>query len=136
MSKILVNALMCPDGTIIESRHRHDFKSHVNINEDGSEGERSFVDGGTDYTRYSNGTLITITDDMPFEVVRMFLSRGGRGKDGRQPLRYVPLFAMSNSWLENLVEYEETNRPNNPYLPFYKKEVEYRFDNQIFIKDV
>ncbi len=44
--ELLVNKIQCPDGTILESRHRHDFKQHTQ--EDGRE---YFVDGGLDYQR-------------------------------------------------------------------------------------
>lgn len=33
--ELLVNKIRCPDGTILESRHRHDFKQH--IQDDGRE---------------------------------------------------------------------------------------------------
>lgn len=44
--KLIRNAIQCPDGTIIESKHRHDFVLHRQ--EDGRE---YFVDGGLDYQR-------------------------------------------------------------------------------------
>ena len=134
--KILVNALMCPDGTIIQSHHRHDFKVHEMLEEEGFEvGFRSSIDGGSDYVRYNNGIPITITEDSPFEVIRMFLARGGRGKYGKEPLKYVPLFAMSNGWVEAVIEYEEGLRPDNMFLEYYIKEREYRIKNNIFIKE-
>lgn len=134
MKKIIVNALMCPDGTVIQSHHIHDFRSHESIDETDVV-HRSFIDGGSEYARYSGGIPITLTDDDPFEVIRMFLCRGGRGKDGKQPLSYVPLFALSNNWLEALIEYEEGFRPDNMFLPYYIKEKEYRKENNIFVKD-
>jgi len=47
MNKQLIhNSIQCPDGTILVSKHRYDFKQH--IQEDGRE---YFVDGGVDYQR-------------------------------------------------------------------------------------
>jgi len=69
MRTLLRNAIQCPDGTILESLHRHDFKIHVQ--EDGRE---YFVDGGLDYQRvgYSDGEYkdLSIYTDDPHEKIR------------------------------------------------------------------
>lgn len=44
--QLLVNKIICPDGTELESRHKHDFVLHVQ--EDGRE---YFIDGGLEYQR-------------------------------------------------------------------------------------
>ena len=41
--KIVANRIRTPDGTILESKHRHDFVS--------CSCESIFIDGGTDYIR-------------------------------------------------------------------------------------
>ena len=46
--KLLVNRWKCKDGTILQSKHRHDYVGHTDIN-----GEFYFVDGGLDYIRHS-----------------------------------------------------------------------------------
>ena len=61
---LLYNAIQCPDGTIIESKHRHDFVQHKQL-----DGRDYFVDGGLDYQRigYSDNEfinlLVTTEDD-------------------------------------------------------------------------
>ena len=46
VKKLIRNRWQTPDGTILESKHRHDFVSHKDAN-----GEYYFIDGGTDYIR-------------------------------------------------------------------------------------
>lgn len=90
------------------------------------------IDGGVDYNRGSIvGIDIPVYEDDHFEVIRRFFCRGGRGVDGSEPLTYVPLFKMSNSWLEATIRYT----PNNYYNKFYQQELDYRKNNNIFIED-
>lgn len=44
--KIIVNAICTPDGTVLLSATRHDFRTHVDAN-----GKTYGVDGGTDYLK-------------------------------------------------------------------------------------
>lgn len=46
MSQLLVNKIVCPDGTVLESRHRHDYREHKQ-----ADGRIYMVDGGLDYQR-------------------------------------------------------------------------------------
>lgn len=66
---ILYNAIKCPDGTVIESKYRHNFVMHKQ--EDGRE---YFVDGGHDYQRigYSDKEFINllVTTESPHEKIR------------------------------------------------------------------
>ena len=47
-NRILRNAIMTPDGTVIESMHRHDFVHHTDAN-----GKTYSVDGGSEYLKRS-----------------------------------------------------------------------------------
>ena len=132
--QLLVNCAMSPDGTILISQNRHDYKRYDCVLE--GEEYSTVVDGGTDYIRRGGKyTELSIYNDAPFEVIRIFMCRGGRGKDLDQPLQYVPLCGMSNSWLEAVIDYEEEFRPNNLFTKWYKKELEYREEKDIFIED-
>ncbi|HSH51209.1 MAG TPA: hypothetical protein VK982_05755 [Bacteroidales bacterium] len=125
---LLANWIMCPNGTMIPSMHRHDYKEYVN--EDGS---YSSVDGGLDYLRRGGKyTEMSVYSDDPFEVIRRFVCRGGRGKEGKEPLTYVPLFRMSDEWLKATIEYIEND---NIYKEYYEKELEYRKENNVTIKE-
>ncbi|WP_019531427.1 metallophosphoesterase [Dasania marina] len=46
--QIILNQIRTPDGTILTSKHRHDFNSHVDKN-----GETYIVDGGIEYLKRS-----------------------------------------------------------------------------------
>lgn len=68
---LLYNAIKCPDGTLLVSRHRHDFKMHVQ--EDGRE---YFVDGGLAYQRIGhsdNGYInLCVYSDDSHEKIREY----------------------------------------------------------------
>jgi len=127
--RLIVNKAICNIcKDEIKSRHRHDFVVCTC-------GEIS-VDGGVDYARRVGNkyTETSLYSDAPHIKLRESIERGGRGIDGKQPLKYVLLKDLNDNWLENLIEYEEKNRPNNGYLPFYKAEKKYRKDNNIIIE--
>jgi len=69
------------------------------------------------------------------ETLRKYLKRGGRGKNGDQPLKYVPICEMSDEWLANTITYETEHRPDNDWIQLYKWELKYRKDNGINITE-
>ena len=91
---LIYNAIRTPDGTIIESRHRHDFVCHT----DTVTGERYCVDGGLEYIRRVNWHLdckeLSLDDTEPHEVQRVVIKWGSYGKDGKSPLRLIPVGEM------------------------------------------
>ena len=128
MKKVIQNALETPDGTILISGGRHDFKTYI----DTLTGVEYMVDGGYDYIR-RNSTIpkeeLSLFEEDTFETIREKLLRGGRGINGDEPLTYVRLKDLNPEWLENLIKYEEENRPDNFFLKYYKQEKQYRQDN-------
>lgn len=122
---LLHSAIETPDGTVLTSRHRHDYVSHVDKN-----GETYILDGGIDYIRTSinkeSSKSILVYSDDPHEKIREYVERGGRGKDGKEELKHVKLKDIDDDWLEAIIYFEETHRPDNPYLEIYKNEVLWR----------
>lgn len=98
-AKIIYNAIKTPDGTIIESRHRHDFNGHLDAN-----GKKYYVDGGLDYLRRLYDTPdyqeLSLYDTEPHIVQRAILKWGTYGKGGKQPLKLVAIQDMTNEHLQ------------------------------------
>lgn len=119
--KILVNCIMTPDGNILISHSRHDYKAYEN-----SRGVYSMADGGRDYLRRGGEYIeMSIYEDDPFEVIRRFLCRGNRGENGDKPLTWVPLCKMGEDWLKNAIVYNKHLgiKGDNEW---YEQELEYR----------
>ena len=102
MSELLYNALQTPDGTIIESKSRHDYVTHIDAN-----GKTYMIDGGLDYVRCSaNGDEkhLTITLDNDHAIVRQYCKWGTRGVAGDKPLTYVSLHEMDTDHIEAVIQ--------------------------------
>ena len=98
---LIRNAIQTPDGTILESTHRHDYKTHTDVN-----GKTYMVDGGLAYLRRSaNGDEIDMSlyNDQPHEVQRDVLTWGTYGINGDQPLQYKSIANMDTGHLEAVV---------------------------------
>lgn len=140
---LLYNAIKCPDGTLLVSRHQHDFQMHEQ-----KDGREYFVDGGLLYQRigYSDNeyTNLCVYSDDPHEKIREYFEWGKR-KDGVGKLLdktvYVKLKDITDDHLIALVEWtkdvaatqlssDELNRSNLQYPKEIHKvfvdEVEYR----------
>lgn len=127
---LLHNSIKTPDGTILVSKHVHDYVSHI----EKITGATFAIDGGQSYQRIISGgkfeNLSVYVGD-PHEKVREVVERGGRGIDGDEPLKYVVLKDISDNWLQAIITYEEKYRPKNMYLPIYREEQVYRKQNNI-----
>lgn len=128
--KLVYNAIRTPDGTVLVSRHVHDYVTHLDKN-----GLEYMVDGGNEYRRTNvHATAphedLSLYSDSPYEEIRKVICRGGRGKDNKQPLTWVPLCEMSNSWLEAVIIYNQERGGDNKW---YETELSYRTENDIFI---
>jgi hypothetical protein len=134
--QIILNQIKTPDGTILKSMHRHDYVTYTDKN-----GLQYMVDGGHDYLRrnvHEDAPYeeLTIYDDDLFEVIRENFHRGGRGKDGTEPLTWVPISKMSDAWLLACITYnEERGLELSQSSKFYKMELMYRQEKGISIED-
>jgi hypothetical protein len=91
--RMVKNALCTPDGTVLRSRHRHDYVTHKDAN-----GNEYMLDGGIDYVRCSaNGDeeMLVVTLAEPHEEVREACDWGTYGINGDQPLSYITLCDMT-----------------------------------------
>jgi hypothetical protein len=97
-SKIILNALRTPDGTVLVSRHRHDYQTYTDAN-----GKTYMVDGGFDYLRRSahdDSEDLSLYDTEPHEVQRKVIVWGSYGKNGDQPLTYKAVADMETEHIE------------------------------------
>jgi hypothetical protein len=104
MQKLISNRIRTPDGTILESIHRHDYVTYTDAN-----GKEYMVDGGLDYLRRN------IHDDAPYEELSLYCNSdhslireafkwGTRGIDGKQPLTWLVLKDMATDHVEAILE--------------------------------
>lgn len=125
VKKLMHNSVLCTQcGETLVSYHTHDYKKCSCENE-------TMVDGGTDYQRFGGKDLSKVQsfclyDDSPHELLREYVCRGGRGKNGNEPLKYIRLKDIDDKWLDAIIRYEEEFRPSNKFLNLYKSEQEYR----------
>lgn len=132
---LVSNQICTPDGTILTSKHRYDFVTYKDAN-----GEEYMVDGGTVYLRRNINKEpykeLSLTTEAPFEEIRKVFLRGGRGKDGRQPLKWVALCDMSNEWVKGCIDYcKGMVDPNHYIIKLYEQELKFRDSENIFIED-
>jgi hypothetical protein len=133
--KLILSRIQTPDGTILTSHHRHDYVQHVDKN-----GETYILDGGSDYQRVSINTEpfidFSVWSDAPYEIIRQNYYRGGRGKNGDQPVKWVAMSDMSDEWLANCIEYNNNLGMGKSFAnEMYRKELDYRKENNIQILD-
>lgn len=106
MRKIVYNALRTPDGTVIESTHRHDYVEHKDKN-----GKTYIIDGGLDYVRCTNHgdeVLLTKYADQPHEQIREYAFRTGYGKPGTDDYgtyRLTRIADMDDEYLDEAIKY-------------------------------
>ena len=122
--RIVYNAIQTPDGTVIESRHRHDFVCHEDKN-----GKRYCVDGGMDYLRRVGDSMdhkdISVLFSAPIEEIREVFAWGTYGKDGYQPLTRLLLKNMVVEHMEAIID------DGYPAGVLMQRELQYRIDTGV-----
>lgn len=113
--ELLYNAIRCPDGTIIQSRHQHDYVEHTQ-----ADGSVYIVDGGLEYSRYG-GThlglidLLQVYTDDPHEKIREVFEWGNcLDKDGNDlgKTTYRKLKDLDDSHVVALVKWTSEGYPS------------------------
>ena len=98
------NAIRTPDGTVLESTHTHDYRSHV----DEITKERYIIDGGLDYRRYSLNHIpaddLSVHITEPHTTLREYLTWGTYGNDGNEPLTHLKLSEMDTGHIKAVLE--------------------------------
>ena len=126
--QFVYNAIMTPDGTILHSKHRHDYILYEDAN-----GEKYMLDGGNDYRRThineQEATDISVTYSDSIDKIREHLVWGTYGIEGSLQLKEVLLKDMSNDHIKAII--------NDGYKlnPVMKLELLYRAENGIIILD-
>ena len=133
--RLILSRIQTPDGTLLTSHYRHDYVTHTDAN-----GEEYILDGGNDYQRTSVNKEpfkdLSVQSDAPYEIIRENFHRGGRGKNGDEPLKWVPLSKMSDEWIKNCIEYNDKLGMSKSYATYlYCKEIRYRQRMGIKIED-
>lgn len=125
-SKILLNRIKTPDGTILTSYNRHNYVEY----KDTITKEVLMVDGGTDYLRRNMGTYeeLSVYDDGSHLTRRSAVHWGTRGKDGQQPLVYKPIKELDSDHIEAILKTQ--HQISDFYKEILKDELKYRFDEQ------
>lgn len=130
--KILFNAIKTPDGTVISSRHVHDYVVHV----DSITGKLYGVDGGASYLKRTGDMGecedLSIVDSMDFSQIRKKFHWGSYGKDGDQKVLFRPLESISNSHLNAILENVRFGF-GSKFKEWFEQELEYRKKENIFI---
>jgi len=127
MTNIIRNAIITPDGTVLESRHRHDFRSHT----DTISGEIYMVDGGLDYLRRSVNKVpakdSSVTLETDHETARNLVTWGTYGKSGREKLHYILVKDMTEEHIQAILSTQLRIHPQFKIL--LTRELEWREKN-------
>lgn len=125
MRQIVYNSVKCLEcNEVLISRYRHDYVTCGCPND-------AMVDGGNDYERHGAIDMDKIetyyvyaNDD--YELVRKYAVRGGRGKDGKDPLTWIPIADMDDEYLLAVLDYGGADW----HLDIIRKEIKYREDGK------
>jgi len=125
-TRLLLNRIKTPDGTILTSYNRHDYVTH----KDAITKEVLMVDGGNDYVRRHVGTYeeLSVYDDGTHITRRSAVHWGTRGRDNKQPLTYKPIKDLDSDHIEAILRTQ--TQLSEFYKEVFKEELKYRFDEK------
>jgi len=101
--RLIRNSFQTPDGTVIESRYRHDYVTHTDAN-----GEEYVVDGGLCYVRCSVNDEpakdLCLYDTELHKVQRDVLTWGTYGKNGDEPFKLKKISEMTTNHIKAVLK--------------------------------
>jgi len=102
--QLVRNAIQTPDGTILESKYRHDYKTY----KDAITNEEYMVDGGLDYIRTNVNKIpakeLYVYIEDGHEKVRESFSWGTYGKKGDEEKKWVLLKDLSSNHIKAILD--------------------------------
>ena len=123
MRTLLVSAIITPDGTRLESAHRHDYRSHLDAN-----GEIYSIDGGTEYIRRSvnkePATDAFVYSDDAHDKIRELFKWGTYGKSGNEPFERKKLADLDDEHIQAIIETQ--HQLKNTVKKVFIDEITYR----------
>lgn len=134
--QLLVNMIKTPDGTILESRHRHDYNTYL----DTTTGIMYNVDGGlvylTPWGSYSWKGVenLSVYDNSPHDLIRERFSWGSFGKCGTKAKFYIKLKDMSDAHIQAIIDTQ--HHISDVMVVMFFNELKYREDNDCSVVDV
>ena len=129
---IIRNIIKTPDGTILESKDRHDYVNYTDKN-----GETYFNDGGKAYLRRSVNIEpfedLTLYSDDSIEKIREHFLWGTYGKDGKDGLKIKKLSELSNDHIKAIIKTQ--TQLHEIVKNIFIRELNFRNENNIKIAD-
>lgn len=126
--QIVCNRVRTPDGTMLYSRHRHDYFCYIDDN-----GHEYSVDGGLDYLKRSYSDRapppqeLSVYSTDPHEVIREAFAWGSRGVNGDQPVMYLTLNVMATEHIQAILDTQR--HITTAIRKVFQDELEYRKQN-------
>lgn len=102
--QMVANRWMSKDGTVLHSKHRHDYVSHI----DAITGKEVFIDGGNDYIRMSGDLkdMCVFVNDLHEKIREVFIWRsyGKPGDVDYGVTRFLVLKDMETDHIEAILD--------------------------------
>jgi len=129
---LLVSSIQTPDGTILHSKHKHDYALHKDKN-----GETYFLDGGTTIIRTSlnknKAKDLSVYDTDKIEKIRESFSWGSKGKSGFENIDYIKLKDMTNTHIHAVLDTQLMI--SDELRSVFQRELEFRKKSNIVIHE-
>lgn len=123
-NKLIASRMRTPDGTVLQSFHTHDYKTHV----DAVTGETYMLDGGISYQRTTvnkvPATDMSVYMNDVHELRRGAFCWGTRGRGGRQPVVFKPLKDLDTDHIQAILDTQ--HQISQEIRSLFTAELEYR----------